>query len=88
MDHFLLLLLSHSLSLSLFLSLALLPHLPNMVNFFTTVVGIFKRFFGATIELAPLFGFVFWLQIRDAGYSVCDPSPMSYHAPHRTVPDR
>jgi hypothetical protein len=46
-----------------------------MVNFFTTVVGIFTRLINLLIALAPLLSFIVWLHIRDLCYSVRDPSP-------------
>jgi hypothetical protein len=44
-----------------------------MVNFFTTVVGIFTRLINLLITLAPLLSFIIWLHIRDLYYSVRDP---------------
>ena len=46
-----------------------------MVNFFTTIVGIFTRLINLLIKLVPLLWFVIWLHIRDLYYTVRDPSP-------------
>jgi hypothetical protein len=45
-----------------------------MVNLFTTVFGIFKRFINLSIALAPFLLFIVWLHTRDLFYSVGDPS--------------
>ena len=47
-----------------------------MVNFFTTVVGIFTRLINFLIALALLLQFIIWLHLRDHYYDVRDPSPV------------
>ena len=44
-----------------------------MVNFFTTIVGIFTRLTQLTIALALLLIFSLWLTVRDLYYGVCHP---------------
>lgn len=46
-----------------------------MINFFTTIGGVFTRLVEVTIAGAPLVNFVFWLTIRDLYYSVCYNTP-------------
>ncbi|RQM06383.1 hypothetical protein DH86_00001194, partial [Scytalidium sp. 3C] len=41
-----------------------------MINFFTTIGGVFTRLVEVTIAGAPLVNFVFWLTIRDLYYSI------------------
>ncbi|KAJ6031535.1 hypothetical protein N7540_002267 [Penicillium herquei] len=43
-----------------------------MVNFFTTVIGLFSRFFNALIALTPWVWFAIWLEIRDVFYLIAN----------------
>ena len=59
----------------LFLTPAPLRSSPTMVNFFTTVVGIFTRLIKLLMAKARLITFIIWLHIRDLYYCVRDRSP-------------